>query len=669
MIIPWNKLDSDELVKQLRSINADGTLALDSENELIPSTNPAFTVDYDFASSNLTITGNENIGDFVIEEQIFSEDHPYLSDEFLLEITDDTDATIGSITVPQVTDARQNAEAIVNAINNDENLKDKIDASVNADNEVIIAGNNPSIRFTTNLTVKDNLNSFTAQQLEELDQSKIAYLQQSGAKIARIERSGIDTIGAEIEKVQSLDFKRGEEPMSFKQNDIYYFANQEGGFTHFVVTAPTAEIDADTFDPLDPVWENNFKIIKPQLLDANDPSLILRKAFPSGHNLENGSLVELNIGLAEAVIKKGEITGFNILNSGNGLPSTDSLFAGGMELEIESGSIKGLKDSRSIHLEKFRNDLNDLVSTFVEEINSIYNPDDQPGAYMFGFDAILTRPVSGRNLLLEEEYGLAGREGDASITLYRDEVDMTLPHSQSENFSIVNTTPIFPEEFEGQTFFARGGENAELTFRGDNAGESISFYASASRMQNVTMENDDSYPGADLANGTSDDGRSLMMAYETIPFRLEGLEEGAKLPVIGDNFTFTALPSNPWNLATSLKVDHRFNSDSLDSGNSEVSGSNEIALAIAEMGDDNYIEQVSLLNANIGNNISDLKDNLEHQESIETFLLDQRRAVSSVSIDEEVADLMRFQRSFQASSRVLSTLDKMLEIVVMGLVR
>ena len=56
-------------------------------------------------------------------------------------------------------------------------------------------------------------------------------------------------------------------------------------------------------------------------------------------------------------------------------------------------------------------------------------------------------------------------------------------------------------------------------------------------------------------------------------------------------------------------------------------------------------------------------------KSIETLLLDQRRAVSSVSIDEEVADLMRFQRSFQASSRVLTTLDKMLEIVVMGLIR
>ena len=40
-----------------------------------------------------------------------------------------------------------------------------------------------------------------------------------------------------------------------------------------------------------------------------------------------------------------------------------------------------------------------------------------------------------------------------------------------------------------------------------------------------------------------------------------------------------------------------------------------------------------------------------------------------MSVDEEVANLMKYQRSFQASSRVLNTLDKMLEIVVMGLVR
>jgi flagellar hook-associated protein 1 FlgK len=76
-----------------------------------------------------------------------------------------------------------------------------------------------------------------------------------------------------------------------------------------------------------------------------------------------------------------------------------------------------------------------------------------------------------------------------------------------------------------------------------------------------------------------------------------------------------------------------------------------------------------MINSDLGTNISDISDNLEHQKSVETFLLDQRRSISSVSIDEEVADLMRFQRSFQASSRVLNTLDKMLELVVMGLLK
>jgi flagellar hook-associated protein 1 FlgK len=64
-----------------------------------------------------------------------------------------------------------------------------------------------------------------------------------------------------------------------------------------------------------------------------------------------------------------------------------------------------------------------------------------------------------------------------------------------------------------------------------------------------------------------------------------------------------------------------------------------------------------------------VRDNLEHQKAVERLLIDERQAVSSVSMDEEVADLMRFQRSFQASSRVLKTLDSMLELVVMGLLR
>ena len=73
-----------------------------------------------------------------------------------------------------------------------------------------------------------------------------------------------------------------------------------------------------------------------------------------------------------------------------------------------------------------------------------------------------------------------------------------------------------------------------------------------------------------------------------------------------------------------MKVDNRFNLDSFLSGVSAESGSNEIALAIAEMSDSNYIEKIAVMNADI-NTIADLEDNTEHQKSIETLLLDQRR--------------------------------------------
>ncbi len=459
----------------------------------------------------------------------------------------------------------------------------------------------------------------------------------------------------------------------FKQNEIYYYnngTNDAGGnsFKHFIVTQPVDVSDMSTFDPSDESWNNYFKEFTPQLMQ-DDPSVIIRKSYPTGLNINSDQLVELNIGLAEAVVKKGEIVGFNILNEGSNLPQTDSIFVGDKKIELDSGKIKGYQESRTNHFESFRSELNDLVSSFVEGINEIYNPDDEPGSYIFGFDAILTRPISGRNLLMEEEYGLFGREGDSLITLYRDEVDMTLPSAQSDQFSIINTTPIFPEDFAGQTTFYRGGEDAENFFRGDDSGDNFAFYGSARRMQNVTMEADETFPGSDFITGTEDDGRSLMIGYETIPFRLEGLEEGSKLPIIGDNFSFSALPANPWNLASSVRIDHRLKVENLMTGDRFTQGSNEIAQSLVEFGDGKFIEKVALLNSGMGSKLADLSDNLDHQESIESLLLEQRGAVSSVNIDEEVANLMRFQRSFQASSRVLSTLDNMLEIVVMGLIR
>ena len=459
--------------------------------------------------------------------------------------------------------------------------------------------------------------------------------------------------------------------LNFDSGKIYY---DEASLTHFLVKAkPNAisgEAQINLFNPNDAKWKNNFHIFKPDANSGLPPTSVLRKSSPGGFNISNGSLQELNIGVAEAIIQNGEIKGFNILSTSNNLPSTDALFINGVELGLESGSLHGYQKARQVELEDYRISLNNLVSKFVTQVNGIYNPNDAPGEYLFGFEANLTRPTMGRNVIMEEEFGLYGVEGNGEMKLFRNEVSMTLAYAENDTFTVTSTTPVIPvelrEQFEGTGYIIRDTVDGQLQLEDTNSGSLYTFYGSAKKMQNVTMETDNAYAGEDLLIGTADDGRSVMLAYENIPFRLE---QGDSEFLLGDNFSFDAVLANGWNLASSLIVDNDLSAESIVASLDFDQGSNDIALAIAELGNNEFSKDISDINADIGNSLSDLSDNIDHQKTIENLLLEQRNAVSSVSIDEEVADLMQFQRSFQASSRVLNTLDKMLELVVMGLLK
>ncbi len=459
--------------------------------------------------------------------------------------------------------------------------------------------------------------------------------------------------------------------LNFNSGGIYY---DETSSTHFLVKANPNPIVGDaeinTFNPNDAKWKNNFHVFTPDADSGLPVTSVLRKANPGGLNISNGSLQELNIGVAEAIIQDGEIKSFHILQQSKDLPSTDALFVNGLEIDLKSGSLHGYQHSRQVELEDFRVSLNDLVSNFVTQVNGLYNPQDAPGEYLFGFEANLTRPTMGRNVIMEEEFGLYGVEGNGEMKLFRNEVSMTLAYAEDDTFTVTSTTPIIPvelrEQFEGTGYIIRDTVEGQIQLEDSNSGSLYTFYGSAKKMQNVTMETDSTYAGADLLIGTADDGRSVMLAYENVPFRLE---QGDSEFLLGDNFSFDTVLENSWNLASSLIVDNNLSADSIVASADFDQGSNEIALAIAELGNNEFSKDISDINADIGNSLSDLSDNIDHQNTIETLLLEQRNSVSSVSIDEEVADLMQFQRSFQASSRVLNTLDKMLELVVMGLLK
>ncbi|MCH2155946.1 MAG: flagellar hook-associated protein FlgK [Opitutales bacterium] len=58
------------------------------------------------------------------------------------------------------------------------------------------------------------------------------------------------------------------------------------------------------------------------------------------------------------------------------------------------------------------------------------------------------------------------------------------------------------------------------------------------------------------------------------------------------------------------------------------------------------------------------EQNSENQDYIQTMLGNERAKVGGVDLDEEAADLLRFQRAYQATSRVISIMDELLEELV-----
>jgi len=68
--------------------------------------------------------------------------------------------------------------------------------------------------------------------------------------------------------------------------------------------------------------------------------------------------------------------------------------------------------------------------------------------------------------------------------------------------------------------------------------------------------------------------------------------------------------------------------------------------------------------ARLGQSLSSVNLQLENQGVVDAMLKRQREAVSGVSLDEEMTSLIMFQRAFQASARLVGTLDEMLATVV-----
>lgn len=128
--------------------------------------------------------------------------------------------------------------------------------------------------------------------------------------------------------------------------------------------------------------------------------------------------------------------------------------------------------------------------------------------------------------------------------------------------------------------------------------------------------------------------------------------------------------------ASGIRMDASLNANSLTVGTAGA-GSNDIAMAMIALQNRSFSTPTDYIDGSLRSHYVDeviskaqdfnsVDQKLESQTLVENMLKSRRSSATGVSVDEEVTDLMRFQRAFQASSRVISILDDLLNQIVTG---
>lgn len=108
------------------------------------------------------------------------------------------------------------------------------------------------------------------------------------------------------------------------------------------------------------------------------------------------------------------------------------------------------------------------------------------------------------------------------------------------------------------------------------------------------------------------------------------------------------------------------------SGVSGAVGDNTVIRAMAQLADkthaglngETFLESYGQTVTALGQALNGTNTQLANQQIVENMLLRQRDSVSGVSLDEEMTDLIKFQRGFEAAAKLITTIDEMLETVI-----
>ncbi len=167
--------------------------------------------------------------------------------------------------------------------------------------------------------------------------------------------------------------------------------------------------------------------------------------------------------------------------------------------------------------------------------------------------------------------------------------------------------------------------------------------------------------GAAVASGTFSSGDPI--AFDGISVTLTGTVAA------GDSFTVSPLAGAVSNFAVSLTDARKI---AAASDVSALPGDNTNALriagladtAVSSLGDATFSGYYGGIVTKAGSLAMDASDLQEFDENLRAELGNRRDSVSGVSLDEEAANLIQYQRAFEAGARMIRITDELLETVL-----
>jgi flagellar hook-associated protein 1 FlgK len=103
---------------------------------------------------------------------------------------------------------------------------------------------------------------------------------------------------------------------------------------------------------------------------------------------------------------------------------------------------------------------------------------------------------------------------------------------------------------------------------------------------------------------------------------------------------------------------------SVQTSSTNTAGGNDVAQAIAALQGGTADQTYQALVTQIGSNVQAAQTNQTNSQAVVTAFQNQRESVSGVSLDQEMTDMITFQRGYQASAQALNTMSQVLGTLI-----